>query len=361
MSADLRGGERAGARVIAGLLVTLGVLGSGPALASDAAQSEALIRQGVNLRQQGQDERALPFFQKAYDLVHSPRTEGQLGLAEMAVGYWLDAEQHLAEAIDASDDAWVSKNRKPLVAALARVRGNIGEISVVGAPAGASISVNGRPAGTAPLATPLRVAKGKVDLEVRATGYRDVIRSVHVAGADRQEVAIALEKEEAPALPTAAAEPSAAGTSEAPAVDLRAAPSERPEHRVRRKVAWGFGIAAGLALAATVTETVIWQLKRADFDTHKAAPPDNPTLDPGSWRAACGSTEPNRGGDGCLALYDAAHSAQTYALIGYAVTGALAITSGVLFLTSRRRESTEARVACVPSLLTAAVSCRLSF
>ena len=53
------------------------------ARAGDAAEAEALIRQGLELRQQGRDAPALPLFQKAYDLAATPRTAGQLGCGEM--------------------------------------------------------------------------------------------------------------------------------------------------------------------------------------------------------------------------------------------------------------------------------------
>src|SRR5687767_11306624 len=65
------------------------------------AQVEELIRQGNELRRDGKDHAAVGLFQKAYDLQRSPRTAGQLGLAESALGYWMAAERHLGEALAA--------------------------------------------------------------------------------------------------------------------------------------------------------------------------------------------------------------------------------------------------------------------
>jgi len=42
-----------------------------PARAGEAGEAEALIRQGVELRAQKKDERALPLFEKAYQISRS--------------------------------------------------------------------------------------------------------------------------------------------------------------------------------------------------------------------------------------------------------------------------------------------------
>ena len=138
----------------------------------DSTEVEALIREGVSLRQSGKDERALPVFQKAYHLVRSPRTAGQLGLVQMAMGYWLDAEQHLTEALESPDHPWVAKNRAGLEGALANLRSKIGEITIGGAVPGAAVQVNGRMAGTIPLPAPIRLAKGKVEIRVSVSRGR---------------------------------------------------------------------------------------------------------------------------------------------------------------------------------------------
>ena len=68
---------------------------SAPARA-DAAEVEALIAKGNELRRAGTPGPALPYFQKAYQLARTPRTTGQLGLAELAAGYPVEAAEHLA-------------------------------------------------------------------------------------------------------------------------------------------------------------------------------------------------------------------------------------------------------------------------
>jgi hypothetical protein len=52
--------------------VTL-ILGAS-AHAADPAEVERLLQDGIRLRREGSDGRALPLFQKAHDLAHTPRT-----------------------------------------------------------------------------------------------------------------------------------------------------------------------------------------------------------------------------------------------------------------------------------------------
>ena len=152
--------------------------------ATPAAEAENLIRDGVALRRQKHDEQALPLFQKAYDLIRNPRTAGQLGLCELGVGYSIDAEQHLKEALASSEHPWVAKNKASLDEALKRARQNIGEVAVTGAPVGAEVYVNGHSVGRLPLRDPIRLVRGVADIELRAPGY---LTCAPVAQRDRSD------------------------------------------------------------------------------------------------------------------------------------------------------------------------------
>jgi hypothetical protein len=314
------------------------------AKAADTAEVEALIRQGVDLRQQGRDERALPFFQKAYDLAPTPRTAGQLGLAEMATGYWLDAEQHLAMALESPDHPWVAKNKQALEDALKQVRTNIGDLVIEGGPPGATVTVDKKAVGALPLPGPVRVAKGKVNVEVSAPGYATATSSVHVPGAGQQRLVVTLEKVAAatgpgPAPPTPQANPSPRSEPQPPS-------GQDDGGKLRRQLGWGAAVGAGVLLAAAVVETVVWQGKRSQFN------------DPAH---GCFEDAPMRGASGCSTYFDSAHTFETLAIIGYAVGAALGATSAVLLLTGKPMEASGSRVACAPGLGSSLVSCRLVF
>ena len=266
-------GEGAGAclarRNLVFFLVVLASLGSaGQVFASDTEEAESLIRQGSELRREGRDEVALPYYQKAYGLVRSPRTAGQLGLAERATGYWLDAEQHLLEALESADHPWIAKNRKVLEEELAVVRSKIGEIILEGAPPGASVTVNGRAAATLPSAAPIRVPKGRVDVIVSAPAYVSKRQIVQIAGGDRQRLTAALAK--VPETPPPTKET---------ASDSGPLPPTKAEH----KVAWAAGITGAAALTFGLVESVVFFKKRSDFEGHKGPPPNDlwPTRRPG--------------------------------------------------------------------------------
>ena len=71
------------------LLLASAVALAEPALADPSNMDEARTRfqQGVELYREGSFDAALAEFQKAYELARTPRTTGQLGLAELAAGY----------------------------------------------------------------------------------------------------------------------------------------------------------------------------------------------------------------------------------------------------------------------------------
>jgi PEGA domain len=334
---------------------------------SVASQAEASIREGVRLRQEGNDERALPFFQKAYDLLHTPRTEGQLGLVEMAIGYWLEADQHLAEALESPEHPWVIKNRDALQGALTRVKHSIGEIVLSGGPPGATIFLNGRPVGRMPMAAPIRAPKGKAEIELRAPGYATGSYALRIAGSDSQALTVNLEKQSlAPASTAPAARNQPASIPVAtPALNPADAFPSTPRGdeastgtNFRRGLAWGSAAAAGGAIAFGIFETIAWQRKRSEFSNHRAIAASGST--PGAYD--CFEDASQRGGAGCATLYDAAHGAQVLAIVGYAVGGGLALASALLFWNHEQHALAGAHAfGCAPTLARAGIACGVSF
>src|SRR3954466_1719974 len=182
----------------AAALLTVGItigFPARPAWAGDSAEAEALIRQGVELRAQKKDERALPLFEKAYQVSRSPRTAGQLGLVEMALGYFVDAEKYLGEAVASPDHPWVAKNLATLKAQLATAKSQIGELYIVGEPAGAEVVVSGKSVGRLPPSGPVRLDKGRVDVQVRAAGYLPASDTVTMVGGKREDRSYRLQRE----------------------------------------------------------------------------------------------------------------------------------------------------------------------
>jgi tetratricopeptide (TPR) repeat protein len=160
------------ALVLAGILL--------PGWEAVAADPDALIKHGVELRKQGKDREALSEFERALAVTETPRVLAQIGLAEQALGLWVSAEKHLVRALKQPDDAWVKRNSAVLTEALSFVSSHLGTIEVWGSPAGAKVVVNGEPAGQLPSPDPVRAVAGTGTLVARAEGYEEFSRSLRV-------------------------------------------------------------------------------------------------------------------------------------------------------------------------------------
>ena len=320
-----------------------------PALAADPAEVEELIRQGVDLRRMGRDPLAIPLFQRAYDLDRTARTAAQLGLVEAAVGYWISAEKHLAEALASPRHPWLVKNMEEIRKTLVAVRLNICEVDLVGAPAGAEVIVNGRPLGRLPLAEPVRVPEGSVHVIVRAVGYLEFMSSTQVQGGRAQHIPISLvpsldyQQSQMPQLqhaPTGMNPRPPVGSLQSTAphgyypgqppgqpADVGAVQWERGRSSSSwvRPAAW---VAASLALVGSgvgLYGLVQQRESQERFDGH---------VRPGTVDRPCGTKATNRGGYPCSKYYDDAEAAGLLATVGLVSGGALATAAIVAFLLS---------------------------
>jgi hypothetical protein len=148
--------------------------------ASAAAEAEALENQSNQLRQQQRPAEALVLLRRAYDLAHLPRTLARLALAETALGMWIAAESHLAEALGAASDPWIQQNRAALQATMNTIVGHLARVEIFCEAPNAEVWMEGRRASALPLAAPLRVVAGTTPIEVRAQGFHTVVRQVTV-------------------------------------------------------------------------------------------------------------------------------------------------------------------------------------
>ena len=280
------------------LLVLVASWTRGARAAGESGEAEALIRQGVELRSQGKDERALPLFEKAYQLSRTPRTAGQLGLVEMALGYYVDAERYLGEAVSSPDHPWVAKNLATLKSQLATAKGMIGELAISGEPMGAEVWVNGKQVGRLPLPAPLRLDKGRAEIQIRAAGYVGTSDTVAITGGKREERSFRLVREPvaAPAVvtpvtpapatsPTTMPKPAETQVASAtPATSPASAPpsatpaamatttSDQPasDGTNLRPYAWGAAGGAALGLILGTVEGLAAIKKKNEFNEHKA-------------------------------------------------------------------------------------------
>jgi hypothetical protein len=361
------------------------------ASAGETGEAEALIREGVELRAKGKDERALPLFEQAYQKSRTPRTAGQLGLVELAVGYNVEAEKYLGEALASPDHPWVAKNLAMLKKQLDVAKGKIGELAVTGTPAGAEVWVNGKMAGMLPLPAPIRLDKGRVEVQLRSQGYFTATDAVNITGGKREDRSYTLVREPVAAAPkpvpapmpapvpttapapatapvaplsmpapvaTTAAPPPAAAAPAAEATSTASASltatSTTGEPGPLRTWAWvaAGGAAAGLVFG--VVEAMSASSKADEFNEHRGVVAGIVAKD-------CGT---NALSQACAPIKDAHDQAVTLSMVGFISGAALAAGATVLYLMSapeRAPASTASAFRCVPNPVNRGLSCSLRF
>jgi len=298
-------------------------------LASDPSHAESLIKEANRLRSQGQDQKALPLMKEAYDLAPTPRTAGQLGLCEMAIGYWLEADRHLDEALAAPAHPWVAKNRSALEQAQKKVRTHLATFSLDGTPAGAEVLANGQSVGKLPVSS-LVLAEGRVTFEVRAAGHAGQTKQVTIAGGAQTSLTFALqplhtESDAKPKEPVATpVSPTAAEPRPPEPHPVKEAETSSPSHVLPITLAVGAGVALGFG----VWQHLAWQGAVDDFDKV----------------SGCYATAPMRGTDSrCQGLYNTMTTHRTLTFVGYGAAGLLAVGAGVAFWLTPSSTSNTAR------------------
>jgi hypothetical protein len=181
--------------------------------------ADALVRHGVELRKQGNDEAALAEFSRAFALDPTPAHQAQVALAEQALGRWIAAEVDLGAALAAKDDPWVERNRAALEGAMRIVARHLGWVIVSVNVEGAELSLDGRP---------LRPGESRVPaassvLLVRAPGYEPDVRRIDVPPEGRAQIHVELTSMARPA-PVAVPAPAPPPEIVAPARPSRIAP-----------------------------------------------------------------------------------------------------------------------------------------
>jgi len=315
----------------------------------------------------------VPYLENAYKLSRTPRTAAQLGLVSMALGYWVDAERYLDEALGDPDNPWISANRPALEAARTRVRGLVGDLTITGSPDGAEVVVNGHLVGRLPLPRPVHLGKGVVEVTLRAPGYSPASNTVTVEGGGKNTLSMALAREAHASTPTSAGSADEASIKDAGAEKPNVVvtplvprpPEDRdgpaPSHRsALRPFAWGAAIGSLAGLTLGVVETFVAQDKLNAFNNHSSPSPSDPSM------RVVDCTTSQLTPD-CKTLRDSYDVAKTVAIVGYVVGGALAVTSVALFVLSPSRQSDDNRrpstmsFGCAPMLATTGATCAIRF
>lgn len=282
---------------------------------------EAEHQRGMQLRARGRDAEAAAVFRELFARTGEPRALARLGLAEGALLRWADAEEHLQGALDRAADPWVIANRGSLEDVLRSVRQHLGSLTVTCPTPGATVQWTGQSPVALPLARPLRVPTGFLDLVVHAPGHSLVTRRVAVtAGTDPVAVEVTLSRE--PATPAAVVTPTPPRASTTSRVV--SAPSPSPPRRAwLRPLGVGLSIGAGVSLGLGVLGVVLREGAASRFNE-------------GRCRLYPDRDEVSSGGAACADELSNVQAGQAIAVTGFVAAGVLGVAGVTALLLAPR-------------------------
>ncbi|HTV17509.1 MAG TPA: PEGA domain-containing protein [Polyangiaceae bacterium] len=161
-----------------------------PASAQDSSSLEALIQEGIRLRRDGDDEKALDVFRQAERLQPSSvRVLLHLATAAQAAGHWVEADTYIRRVFEYRDDPYYRRYQSDIAMVEQIISARIGRFQVVGSPKGAEVRLNGRVVGRVPMDEPERLEAGNYQLEVVSNGHYALRRPQRIpAGVLTREV-----------------------------------------------------------------------------------------------------------------------------------------------------------------------------
>lgn len=298
----------------------------------EQARADALEEEGQAQRRAHRDAEALERFERSWALCHGARALVRRGLAEWALGRWLEAEAHIVEGLGRRDDPWVVANHEAITRdSLPPVRAHLGSIELSGAAGRGEVWVGNRRVSDWPMTAPVRVLAGESVVMVRAAGFEPWRRvmTVPAGGLGRESVDLVPSE---PARPTTAPAPRPAGTPapETPHREPPAAPATPNRGGLVRVLAWtssGLALAAGGAALAT---GLMYRGAVADFEADRCEDPSSVAIQ-----------------QGCQGVADRRDATGAAAVASGVAAGVFAAGAVVLWVASTSGGSSRGRTATV--------------
>lgn len=236
----------AGAAAVAMTLTTV----SRSAHAQESQEVETILKRGIQLRRDGQDEAALAVFQEAEaQAPNSVRVLLHVATAAQAASKWLLADEYLKRADSHNTDPYYQKYRAEIDEVRATTAQRVGHFRVVGEPSGAEVILNGQVVGTLPMENPKTLEAGTYVLEVSKPGFFRLRRPLSVPGGVLTRETVDLNER--------------TGNGPDPADGTQGAPAEPTSFWASSGLTWTL---AGVAAAAGVTSGVSFFLRERAAD-----------------------------------------------------------------------------------------------
>lgn len=162
----------------------------GVCLAQETSSLEALIQEGIRLRRDGDDEKALEVFRQAERVQPSSvRVLLHLATAAQAAGHWVEADTYIRRVFEYRDDPYYRRYQSDIAMVEQIIASRVGRFQVIGSPQGAEVRLNGRVVGHVPMEQPERLEAGNYQLEVVSDGHYALRRPQRIpAGVLTREV-----------------------------------------------------------------------------------------------------------------------------------------------------------------------------
>jgi hypothetical protein len=271
------------------------------------ARARELYREGSEAFESGDNARAVRLLREAWALRKTYDVAGTLAQAELELGLFRDAAEHLEFCVRNFPLHESQEESDSVRAELDRLRARLSRVQLRVVPDGAEVLVNGRVVGRSPLELPVYLEPGTHTLGARMAG-RSTERPLKTEAGLEQSVELRLDtssKAAAPADPPRT-EPSASaeGPNYTPAVAL-----------------------GGVALAAVLTGVGFTLAANADNRARERRLHGLTGQDP------CGAGRPEEYAADCRKIDELADSSRTYRVISYGSFGmALAAGAAALLL-----------------------------
>jgi tetratricopeptide (TPR) repeat protein len=188
----------------------------------------------------GEFELALADYQAAYDLVASPKLFYPIAQIEERMGMDLEALGHYRKVLDEADDL-PDDLRAEIEGAVDSLRQRLAMVTFAVEPAGATIEVEGKLLGEAPLEQPVPFIPGPISYKVSKEGYKDFAESLDLEPGART-VEVFLEKKVTTVVKDV----------EPPPPPPPPDPKPTAPARERQRLLIGAGVTGGLATGALV-------------------------------------------------------------------------------------------------------------
>lgn len=159
---------------------------------SVTAQVGQLFEQAQAAFAKGDKKGAYDAYKAAWALQKSYDIAANLGVVELKLGKHRDAAEHLAYSLDNFPPTGEEAHQKATEKKLAEAVKEIGRLHVQVSVPGASVTVNGAPAGAAPIAATIFVEPGSTVVEAKLAGYIDARKQLALNKGGEETVSLTL-------------------------------------------------------------------------------------------------------------------------------------------------------------------------